>query len=758
MTFISPPTLSLPEIASWQFPELPNTLGTSKPQIIAAIPSLQRGAVWKPGQVEMLWDSILRGFPIGALVMCPKFEGQDYHSGKHGKGWADEHVTHYLLDGQQRCNAIALGFLDALRAVDDEQPQATLWVDLDPVLTKNSTRHFVLRVLTASHPWGYTMADDAGFIGVGDIRDAVKQYEGGKRPPITTAWPYKSECPIPFSWLTQVAFQKNEAADFWGLILDKCQSDVFKARPWALKAAKLIGAHRGRPCCHLERIETALKKAKDFRLVALQVPQDVLLQKSLQEETHTAPQPEGDERVHNVEHLFQRLNSAGTELRGEELLFSMIKAYWPAIEKSFAEIRDGLGHAFLPMPGSRLATLGIRAAMMSEQKPRSLPTSPSIPQIRSLAFPKDEKSREQRDVIKKYLGIPEKEQMQSEAPTRDSDLHKNLRQVDAWLLFDRTRQDDIGLPPVLRSSLAQGAPDVYLLLLYLAQRARNESLDAEAMVALRKPILGLATALHWFGINHDVAAGQVLTILNDRPLVPNSFKGLLALCMPAGDKHGVLNILPSEQLADLVKPVLETDPALRAWTLWGSLVGNETDTEARQKAENSLWPFVHKTIHSRPLLLYAQRRYLSVQFESYDPSCVDVWTGHDRPWDYDHILPSAVIYRKHNQEFKSACSQWTGTIGNLRAWPLEANRSKSDDMAIRTITTPEDRSNSLITAEVENKDQDECLAFSMCEQDINDPSKVARFMNAARSRMLRIYAEWYDSLEISRLLVATREN
>ncbi len=753
MTSISPPTLSLPEIASWQFPELLNTLETSKPQIIAAIPSLQRGAVWKPGQVEMLWDSILRGFPIGALVMCPKFEGQDYHSGKHGKGWADEQVTHYLLDGQQRCNAVALGFLDALQEVDGKQPPATLWIDLNPAITKNSTRQFVLRVLTISHPWGYGLDDDAGFIGVADIRDAVDEYADGKRPAITAAWPYLSKCPVPFSWLIRTVFQKAEAAGLWELILGKCRSDEVKDRSWAKKAAEFIEAHLESPqsTSHLKRIEAALRRMRQFRLVALEVPQEILQQESFQEAMDETSQAEGDQRIHNVEHLFQRLNSSGTELRGEELLFSMIKAYWPAIEKSFAEIRDGHGNAFLPMPGSRLASLGVRAALMSLQDKPALQASPKIQQIRSLAFPKDEKTREHCGLIKKYLGIPVKGGDHSEMITSESDLHKNLRQVDSWLLFDSTKQDDIGLPPVLRSNLAQSAPDVYLLLLHLAQRARRERLSDEVLTTLKKPILGLVTALHWFGLNQDEAVRQVLAELDKLPLSSNSFDGLLVPCMAAGSKLGVLNILSPKELSDLIKPVHETDPRLHAWTLWRRLVEIETDDPiAKQKAETMLLPFIQKTIHSRPLLLYVQRSYLRREFSSYDPSCVDVWKGHDRPWDYDHLLPSAVL-ASNRGTYREACRQWVNTIGNFRAWSLEKNRGRQDGPAKQCIQSAE-FADSLI------KDQQECDDFSMLWAEVVDPTKAARFMNAARARTLRIYKNWFDSLEISRLLAVTREN
>ena len=49
------------------------------------IPGLQRGLVWKPSQVELLWDSILRGFPIGSFMLSDIPEDKD---------------RYYLMDGQ----------------------------------------------------------------------------------------------------------------------------------------------------------------------------------------------------------------------------------------------------------------------------------------------------------------------------------------------------------------------------------------------------------------------------------------------------------------------------------------------------------------------------------------------------------------------------------------------------------------------------------------------------------------------------------
>ena len=59
--------LTLLDIASWHSKPL---APGKHPSIVAGIASLQRGAVWNAGQVELLWDSMMRGFPVGSLVLC----------------------------------------------------------------------------------------------------------------------------------------------------------------------------------------------------------------------------------------------------------------------------------------------------------------------------------------------------------------------------------------------------------------------------------------------------------------------------------------------------------------------------------------------------------------------------------------------------------------------------------------------------------------------------------------------------------------
>ncbi len=55
---MSKPAYSLKEIANWA--------GENSK---IKLPNVQRDFVWKPSQIEDLWDSILRGYPIGSFVL-----------------------------------------------------------------------------------------------------------------------------------------------------------------------------------------------------------------------------------------------------------------------------------------------------------------------------------------------------------------------------------------------------------------------------------------------------------------------------------------------------------------------------------------------------------------------------------------------------------------------------------------------------------------------------------------------------------------
>ena len=137
---------SLRQIASW-------TSNNSE----VLIPALQRGLVWKPRQVELLWDSILRGFPIGSFMLSDIVNNEG--AGKY-----------YLMDGQQRYNAISIGFNTVPNA------RAVLWIDLVPPSSKSSTRTFWVKATTTPHPWGFKNDDDANRLNTAEKRNALNEF------------------------------------------------------------------------------------------------------------------------------------------------------------------------------------------------------------------------------------------------------------------------------------------------------------------------------------------------------------------------------------------------------------------------------------------------------------------------------------------------------------------------------------------------------------------------------------------------------
>jgi hypothetical protein len=136
--------------------------------------------------------------------------------------------------------------------------------------------------------------------------------------------------------------------------------------------------------------------------------------------------PTDEQRIANVEHLFQRLNAGGTELRGDELLYSMVKAYWPGIESTIDQLSP-------TPPATQVALLGTRVALSEggQGKPRG---ALSVSQLRTIAHPAKthnsaEHSLEQQRIEKMFA-------LKCATPTHGAEIARILKVVDGWLLYD----------------------------------------------------------------------------------------------------------------------------------------------------------------------------------------------------------------------------------------------------------------------------------------------------------------------------------
>lgn len=798
-------TLSLKQVAAWQLPNLVSGATGGRPAIIAALPSLQRGAVWKPHQVELLWDSILRGFPVGSLVVSRKLTNQASRSGASAStllAWSDDEITHHLLDGQQRCNAIALGFLDPFatnQATSGNQslPKAILWLDLRPKrFAASSSRSFIARLCTEAHPWGYGLDDKAGRLGTADVRDGLKSVyywpqmpsdPNYQRPHPRDIWPLAADVPVPMAWLLKAAEQNQTTEDLWQAVKKRCQGclDALLAdemnqckdricqsegndKHWTQRVVTLLSLPIDQPLIDLGN---ALLRVNSAYLVALNVSDNALHQTTRQELASSASQLDPEQRIANVEHLFQRLNSLGTELRGDDLLYSMVKAYWPGIEQTIEAITPR-------PPATQVALLGARLAMSDLYLPVAAPIL-SVAALRGIAQSNEivgdskliMERRRTKDEIDQLFAL---NKYASGVHCTSTSIGEVIRRVDSWLLYDFSANSN-GLPPVLRSRMAEQAPEVFLFLMSLAKVSIDRSITPTPTALTR--LRGLATALHWFGQDR---AAAIATLWNMGSLTgwldgdvynqhPRLLTELKKIGQDSDQQIGLINLQNPDDLGALIlAPTLEK---VEDWRWWNTLIrdpatdaqGKLSDDE-KTRRETSFWPLLTRLREgdsSKHLLIFGQRDWMQQRFP-YDPSITGYWEEHNRPWDYDHILPQYMFTNwKRKNTFLRVCQEWGNTIGNMHILPFEQNRSRQNDLAIDSLPG---NTAFLRGAFLDDTSQtppgDLRSMFSITVEHVTDSGpdptvnrqKVHEFVIAARTRMLRLYTDWFISMDIGSML------
>lgn len=694
------PVVALPTLASWYLPDI----SKSESEIRVSIPRLQRGLVWKPSQVELLWDSILRGFPIGSLVISNAIEGQNKD--------ANERAPYQLLDGQQRSNAIALGFRIPDFNTYDEQDASILWVDLAPKeRDSHSTRHFWIRVTKIAHPWGYRDNDTCSLLSAGEIRDSLTPYEAKHttdatdvcRPTPSQLSPYKANCPIPMGLLMEAA---KHSVVSEGLAYLKGQLSTLSHTDWAAAITELLGGEFAD--VRFPAIFETFQRARSAKVVLLKAP-DELIGKSGKQ---------GEDDILNLELLFQRLNTQGTALSGEELSYSMIKAYFPEVVDAVDVIQP------LRMQPSRIVNLGVRAALTTSESER-LHGDMSIARLRALMKAADGDSSEYK-AIQKYC-------------TDLDRLPVYCRMIDSWLCYDE--QGSNKLPNYIVSNIAAGSRDIYLLLLCWAEKARDRSLPSDVEAVL----VGLVTLLRWFSVKLDKCCNTLWKHTRNKVTLE-----AIKLGVQEAVEAGHLVRLPLlGELEDFIEPFSADnydEESFKTWNWWHSLIEKGEAAELYLKREAKWDDFLERIKWQKEFLLFAQRDYLWERFKHYDQSNTALWEDHNRPWDYDHILARNCVVGKHRDgaPYKDVCWQWINTIGNFWACPFEDNRAYGDGDVSEKVTEDFLTNSFMEKAEI--------AGFSRGHDTARHEDTARDFCNSARSRMINIYTEWYDAAKVGDLL------
>ena len=488
--------LKLEEIAAWWLPKQMK-FDVKKDSINALLPSLQRGFVWKSSQIEFLWDSIAQGFPIGSLSLA------EYTEGSPAKGFGSDgeikNPTHYLLDGQQRATAIAMGFRDiwAEESIDGERKATeTLWLDL--VLLDKNERCFSFRVVTKAHPWGYQRTKPDKRISSEKARNALKafrilntasntkskEYIKPHELSLKHIFPWDAEAPIPVPLLIKAIKEGNgelnkvskcllallEKVDFWNS-REKYDEDA-KRKFEKVKSILETPNDSG-----FERIVTGINEA----LKNTEVPAPILRHIKFSPDIKTQSNEDSDDH-HVVFNLFKRINTGGTALSREDINYSMLKSIWPGAPEIIEEklLKEGM----IAQP-PRLVSLMSRLVLMinNDDLNKGLQPELSISQFES------------------HLREEFKDELQTYCETKGEDLLKSV-----WSLLT---DNENSLPKTLAAQISQHSDDLMLLLMYWVHLLKENNQYECLSENTKKRTLGFFTAIAWFANDPKKSAAHL---------------------------------------------------------------------------------------------------------------------------------------------------------------------------------------------------------------------------------------------------------
>lgn len=386
------------------------------------IPAFQRGLVWNPAQVEILWDSVLRGIPLGCITLVR------YH---------DDNETLGVFDGQQRINALSTGIINnpfKKQTNVENTSDSILWIDLFPNKSKSTTRKFFLYLTTSGQPWGYKINDSNTEAGIERLNTSERQAaleKAGKKqvsfgkPQPKEMWPYMANCPVPFAFLWET--EGEQADDFRNnltSILRQCEG-----QPWYdLKVKDKLQQIEKEDFGELSH---AIYRAKAAKIVSVISPVSFKKEGEIEQET---------QQDSEVAVFFSRLNRGGTMPPMEELNYSILKSIVPCVAEmdKYAKGR---------MQPARFATIAMRLHMTEKTE-------------------RWQGSFSRQDAYELVSQQKEIAMFIDKLPQRIEILEKNL-------LYNSKDNPD-GLPKYLLSKLVSKQPDLYLFFLLLTKSYQGE--------------------------------------------------------------------------------------------------------------------------------------------------------------------------------------------------------------------------------------------------------------------------------------------
>lgn len=630
-----PSSYTLSQIAEWGEKES------------VSLPTVQRGFVWKPHQIENLWDSLLRGYPVGAFVLSPKNDGKSFE----------------ILDGQQRATAICLGFdKETFRETDK---QVKVFIDL--ILPEDDSRKYVFRVITRSHPWGYRKVDNTKTLTSDNIRKAMEQFavEDHLKADLSIFYPFDAELPIPFQIFMEAAASEQSVDELIKKIKSWEYWEIINAR-WEQRKPNLDKSNQEKEdlisksiAKIYEEVKVMLSENKGQKIPALYLdldrfksPSENVLEIAVtMESTEGENSEEKESEKDEIENLFIRLNAGGTPLSGEELNYSILKSHIHGdLQKEIEKNCIGFARP------SRFITIAYRLYLHHKKANENQKEAISL-RIKPKQFQSWISTKSAKDGFSEFIHtlLVEKKPFPN-CISPDIVESKTLLEYVHGILEYHKDHSTYGLPYLLTSRIADTAPELMFLLLY---RIYIKGDTFQFGTDTHKRMLGMMTLFQWLGKGGS----------------RRDHSRLLSNIWNAATKMDKDRFWSSESVElAFTDDILIRFPKLESIEdIINYKVNVNTNVREEFHQKNKLGFFIDKMFYNRDLVVYAQRYFLESYFNRVDFLLDDT----NMPFDWDHISPYSYIHRRWN--IPAIIGKWYGSIGNFRAWPYTLNRMNQAD-------------------------------------------------------------------------------
>lgn len=706
--------MKLPEYLDWA------TDGSTCPKKLL-LPPIQRGFVWKPKQIVDLWDSLLRGMPIGSLMLsklsndqvAATISTQDAQKTRPVSGEAMG-----LLDGQQRTLAMLIGWPDS------NTTQHSLWIDLAE--NGHAGSPFDIRLTTKAQPFGFQRVSHSR-LSRHDRKQAREHYDK-LHPGIESEPDYElfvlggDQC-LPHPWTAKSEpNQFVKVKDLWSAYRKTCND---KSKFQALFKSHLADKR-------LSDLYDAFTRLESLEVPLILIPEHISKPKVEVTPVEVTP----NEVPHPLVLLFERIGRNGASLSSEDLLFSMIKQQWPQAQELVNKIHNEVSvRAFMSATDYVMSAYRLGAAKAGvTDNPRPSPND-FHRHLGAIFGKKGEKDKPLRDYLDK-----------------DNPLELAFKSLFDLLAYRRDHAQDIGLPLPMMPHLPRGLIQVLLLWIML----NPDSKDSKIIEDNREKVI--AFSLFWYlnVLHDDKASKMAFDIINknnkDRFPANELYKALIA--SPNDDEVGfALPLLPTDE----IKNILHWDMGESPKTY--DAIFNQTPLPKipqRELYKRFCW-------WRKPILLWLQRAYVAREFDEQFRSDFAGLTDEDTvPYDFDHLCPqnhwgahwSSILSANKDQlnNFYYGRHISGNCIGNLHVLESSLNRSFGDDALAKKVEAgikldtwcPEDS----LLYDFDPKNESLWDVASPDDEEASkkwSPERVQAFQGAAYGRAFGLYGLYYEA-------------